>query len=290
MKAIIWASDKPHEQAIANAMIAGSRDWEKRDLSTFVDEAEGDIGAFIGLKSTKVLRAYRSAGKPCLVIDKGYSRMADGGEAGKTNYWRVAINATQPTNYLFRDPLPGDRWAILNRKYKHKLKARNERGSVVFYFASSQRYHYWHDLPEMNDYARSVIWQLRKRWDGEIMYCPKPQAFGRGKIEAIPGALLRNRRDRIKTLIGMGHAAVVHGSGAAVECILNGVPVICLGDAITKPISETSLDNVKNPYWPEPKEREQWAFNFAYSQWTPKEMASGACWRFQLSCLNRYNL
>lgn len=290
MRVIFWASDKVHEEILAASCARGSDDFEIRDLSEWQGRAEGDAGAFVGLKGGNILDTYKAAGKPCLVFDKGYSRMSDDSDIPKTNYWRVAINHTQPTSYIFNTPLPSDRWDVLNRKYKHKLKSRIEDGDRVLYFASSNRYHTWHNLPTMQDYARSVIGSIRKHWDGKIIYCPKPQSFTRDKIEPIPGAFLRNRRDRVKMLLAKAHCAVVHGSGAAVECILNGCPVIVLGDAITKPVSGTKIETIKNPWWPTNEEREQWAWNFAYAQWTPKEMASGAMWDFQKWCISKYDL
>ncbi len=70
--------------------------------------------------------------------------------------------------------------------------------------------------------------------------------------------------------------AVTWASTAAVEAILSGTPVYALHPmCIASPVSSGSLnDPVITP------NREQWAYNLAYRQWTLDEIASGDMWEF----------
>lgn len=289
MKIIFYASDKPHEQSVAHAFADGVPNVEVRPIPPEADlvNPDGDMAVVIGLKGGKTIQAYQEAGKLFMQLDKGYSRMSHPNYP-KTEFWRCAINASQPTSYLFNDPLPDDRWQVLAKNYRHKLRARNENGDRCLYFSSSERYHYWHGLPKMNDYARATIRSISKVFDGPIVYCPKIQEYGKGNVQNIPGTLIRGDRDRIHDLVKGAFVGVVHGSGACVELIMRGVPVVVLGDAITKPICSTRLKDVANPMWFSNALREQWAANFAYSQFTIEEMADGTFWSFQKQCLDRY--
>ncbi len=68
--------------------------------------------------------------------------------------------------------------------------------------------------------------------------------------------------------------AVTYSSNAAVETVIAGIPTIALSDiSIAYPV--TSHDVLAPVYI---GDREQWAYNLAYRQWTHDELADGTAW------------
>ena len=71
------------------------------------------------------------------------------------------------------------------------------------------------------------------------------------------------------------HAVVTYFSIAAIEAIVDGVPVFHTGESAAAPVALSDLSQIEAPLRPE---REAWAQSLAYGQYTTKEMESGLCW------------
>jgi hypothetical protein len=70
---------------------------------------------------------------------------------------------------------------------------------------------------------------------------------------------------------------VGHSSNAAIHAILSGIPAISLGEFPNGVCWD--LKDIESPHWPD---REQWAWNLAYQQYTLAELRKG----INLECLN----
>src|SRR3990167_3230049 len=68
---------------------------------------------------------------------------------------------------------------------------------------------------------------------------------------------------------------VTHSSNSAVDALINGVPVITLGESACETMSWEFKD-IEHPWWPE---RELWLQALAYSQFTLSEMRNGTAWK-----------
>lgn len=133
----------------------------------------------------------------------------------------------------------------------------------------------------------------------EILICPQSQAFmehvvGAGHdwvpqtitaIKAITDRPIRIRtwnRDKRDASVSFQsdladvHCLVTWSSAAAVNAILLGVPVVCLGQCAAEPMS-TPLANIDDPLRPEG--REQWASVLADNEWTMNELRDGTAWK-----------
>lgn len=71
-------------------------------------------------------------------------------------------------------------------------------------------------------------------------------------------------------------ALVTYTSNAAVEAVLEGVPVFCTARCAGLAMGTHNLSMIETPLTPD---REQWAWNLAANQWTLSEIALGHCWR-----------
>jgi len=57
-----------------------------------------------------------------------------------------------------------------------------------------------------------------------------------------------------------------------------GVPTIVLGEAVSAPLSSSSLGDIEAPRLAKFSQRLQWAADLAYCQWTIDEFRSGEAW------------
>src|SRR3990167_9325100 len=68
---------------------------------------------------------------------------------------------------------------------------------------------------------------------------------------------------------------VTHSSNTAVDALVNGVPVITLGESACELMS-WDFGDIECPHWPE---RELWLQALAYHQFTLTEMRNGTAWK-----------
>ena len=69
---------------------------------------------------------------------------------------------------------------------------------------------------------------------------------------------------------------VAKTSGATIESLLNGIPVITNDDLCSSyEVAEHDIKNIMNPRMPD---RKQWLYNLCYSQWNLEEIAEGLPW------------
>ncbi len=186
-------------------------------------------------------------------------------------YWRVAVDSHHPTATLMKTPRPDDRADTLGLTL---LPWRRKGGPVVL-AGSSQKYHDFYGLRHPTQWAGKVVKQIAAAMPGHpIVYRPKPSWR-----EAVPidGTIFSQGGDILEVLEG-AWALVTHGSNACFEAVLTGIPCVILGDAVAKPISSTTLEELPGPKLASYAERHQWLNNLAYCQWTLPEFASGVAW------------
>jgi hypothetical protein len=70
---------------------------------------------------------------------------------------------------------------------------------------------------------------------------------------------------------------VTYNSNAAVEALIEGVPVIATGKCAASRMGLNDINQVENPLMP--PDREQWAWNLAANQFTYTEIRNGIAWR-----------
>lgn len=71
------------------------------------------------------------------------------------------------------------------------------------------------------------------------------------------------------------YALITWSSAAAITAVLNGIPVVCLGQCAASRMGGT-LEGIDA--LPKYMNREHWAGTLADNQWTLEEMRSGECW------------
>lgn len=271
MKIVFYASDKEREQLLAQSFASGcpypviieSLDGEFHD--------DADIACMVGVKSNRLIKRCWGAGVRTLMFDKGYVR-----QGWPNGYWRLSLDAHHPTDTtLHKRRYPADRFESLGLTIKPWRRS----GLQILFAGSSAKYHEFNCLVDPTKYARRIIKQLRQQTDRPIIYRPKPSWRDAVRIR---GSFYSGPKDTLESVLGNAHCVITHGSNICFEALLEGIPVITLGNGVSRRIGSSYIDDVNNPIM---GKREQWFHNLAYHQWTIAEMRSGECWEIVESWL-----
>lgn len=277
MRVCFFASDKDRELQLAQDFLAGALAHghvpEVRSLAPDVSLTGFDIGCFVGVKSRALHRRFGDVGLPFIMFDKGYCRHKRRDGVKGWEFWRVAVNAHQPTARLGVIDMPSDRLDALELE----LNDWRSVGGHIVLAGSSAKYHDFYDLRNPTSYASGIVKTLRASTERRIVYRPKPSWR-----EALPIGRTGFSRppETIAHVLAGAHALITHGSNACFEAVLAGVPCFILGDAVARPISSTDIGAIEHPMLATRKQRMRWLRNIAYFQWTSGEFASGEAWDF----------
>lgn len=282
MRVRFLIADKGREHNLAEVLGSGVRNAGDR-YSIDIQGAgttiarDVDVVCMVGVKSRKSFQAYRSAGVDIVYFDKGYvrERIPDA-DARRWSYWRVAVNAHQPTAYLDRMNCSPKRFEELLSAGLAQIEPKwRESGEQIVYAGSSAKYHSFFGLPEPTKYAKMLVKRLRRLTQRQIVYRPKPSWH-----EAVPiaGTTYSQHPQRIAGALKGAHALVTHGSNACWEAVLSGIPCVILGDAPAKVMSTVNLEEIEDPFIASEEARRQWLANLAWCQWLDEELQDGSAW------------
>lgn len=275
MKIVFWTSDKPHERLLADAFARGVRvhgdEIVVRPLLPEVAVEDCDVACMVGVKSSELFHEHWRRKIHTVYLDKGYTRHAAPGPVKVWEYWRVAVDAHQPTEMLKRMKHGSDRWDKLGLSWKPWRKS----GKQIVIAGSSQKYHTFYNMRQPTAYWQKTIGVIRDFSAREIVYRPKPSWK-----EAVPieGTRYSQRPRDIEQELEGAHCLITHGSNACFEAVLAGVPCVILGDAVAKSISSNDLSEIESLKLASEEDRQQWFNNLAYCQWKMSEFASGETW------------
>ena len=238
-----------------------------------------DFVVIFGVTSKRIKFLAEETGINLVFIDKSHIRTCQFRDLDQNSFLRITINSWNPFKHYKRFEIRFER-SFITRSYGGKCSTDLvpfNSGSGVLFIGSSEKYHNYHNLPPPTEYARSVMKEIKKYTDKEIIY--RPKRAWRGKT-AIHGTRWEGKERLFHDLIGRvnPHCIVTHGSGACVDAMYLGYPSIILGDAATKPISSTKIEDVNNPYLASDLERGRLANSLGFFNWKIGEMRNGLMW------------
>ena len=114
------------------------------------------------------------------------------------------------------------------------------------------------------NWTQNTVAELRKHTDRPIRVRHKPRRKGTSG----PAAALISLKEDLENC----HAMVTSVSMAAIEAVINGVPVFTNEHSPCAPVGLQDVSKIEKPIRPS---REEWAYSWAYAQFTPKEIESG---------------
>jgi hypothetical protein len=272
-------NDNPRERILAEAVLTGCR--LVGDTAWMVSKAEAkadgyqkaDVYAMVGVKSAEIFHEIMRGGAHVLYFDKGYLRHIAPNGPRVWEYWRVCLDAQHPTEAELMVPFPLDRYLSWNKPAQPWRKT----GSHIVFAGSSEKYHNFHGLMHPTEYASRLVKTIRKSGlsTRDIVYRPKPSWRA---AEPVRGASFSDQSQSIADVLQDAWCLITHGSNAALDAIITGVPCIILGDGVAKVISSTELSEIENPRLASDEERMRWLSAVAWQQFTLAEMASGLMW------------
>lgn len=225
------------------------------------------VAVFYGMAGQlpRIFNDHRKEGRTAIYIDLGYWQRKI--KARFDGYHKVSVGARHPTAYFQQRSHCRSRIDALGvtakswRDGTHVLVAgMGDKGARAEGFAPEQ-------------WERDAIARLRENTDRPIIYRPKPSWK---EAKPIEGVGYSPRTETIEAALKDCHAVVTHHSNAAVDGLVDGVPVFCW-DGVAAPMALQSLKQIEQPHRPDG--RDEWLAAIAWTQFTLDEMAEGLPWR-----------
>lgn len=277
-----YITDKPRTRQWGECLARGAAVHGDRveliHQEGFTGPLEGfDGGGKLGLnKACKtIMDAHLKAGKRFLFFDKGYT--------GRNLYWRVSVDAWQPTAYFQRFMHPDDR--IKAAGVTTSIRPKRRDAQTIVFAGACQNYSNFCDLGNVNDYNAWVLRNLREHSDRKIIYRPNPSWYSKHGSEFraihsdVENVELSEPSVPFMEELRRCHLLVTHGSSASVTAFAHGIPVMILGGGVCKPVGlGVEWDQIEQPFWPKESVRQQFFADLAYCQWTVEEYRNGAAW------------
>lgn len=261
--------DSRRSRHLAHAMAAGAR---ALGIETFLtpdfSAPAGDVGVAYGWRYPGLFEAYRAAGGHFVYLDLGWwDRKPKADVLG--GFHKVAVDGREPGPY-FRGGFGPERFSA------HGLRAAPWRasGSHVLLAGMSAKSAKTRGYGPQ-EWEMAAIERISAVTSRPIIYRPKPSW---GDANPIPGTIFSPPGQPVEAVLRDCWAVVTLHSNVAVDALLAGVPVN-VWEGVAADFS-TPLAEIEAPRMPDG--RDQLLADIAWCQWTPAEMASGACWRHLL--------
>lgn len=288
MNVTFYRSDKPREVDLAAAFKTGIELHGDRcnviSSSQYIRPLdETDIAVIIGVKgiSRRCIDEHQALGKKILYLDKGFVRLR--GRSGGTLHVKISYNNFQPLAYFMKKSMPADRWELLKKEALIQgydiAPQRRRPGIEIMLSGPSEKYSAFHNLfGGSTEYCKSVVQDIRLKTDRPIVYWPK-QSWK----DAVPidKTIFGRPPLKIEYYLKSAHVFITHGSNSSVKALLEGVPVLTLGPAITAPVAGhvISVSAFEEPFYPDDDLLNEWLHAMSYCQWTAEEIQLGLAWK-----------
>lgn len=258
--------------AIAKGMAVHGDHLEELAMPAAKCVLDTDFVAFIGLKRRDWFKYCKQTGQRLMYFDKGYYHR-EFEQRKDFLFWRISVDEQQPTEYIATATHSPDRWLKLGREMEPWRKP-TPRGHIII-ANQSEKYHQFYDLIHPTQWVMDIVEDLRRYTDRPIWYRPKPSWRNKKKIKGLTYCDMQP----LSQLFPGCHALITHGSYICIDALLNGVPTIPLGNAVSRSICSTALSEIESPRLATDAERLQVMANLAWCQYTTKEWASGFAWQ-----------
>ena len=178
--------------------------------------------------------------RPWVYVDHGYFHRSNHFKGDYSGHYRMTLNDFQQRRIVDR---PADRWERLGIELAPWRKGRN-----ILVCPPSDLILNLYGIPKWTEITVS---RLKQQTDRPIIVNQKGDPF----------------RERLKD----AHCVVTVSSIAAVEAVVEGVPVFVSEISAAAPVGRTDLD-IEHPVRPE---RDPWVRSLAYGQFTKEEFGEG---------------
>jgi len=209
---------------------------------------------------------YRKTNRPVVVLEVG------GIQRGTT--WKVNLNGVnRAADYK---PMGND--STRAKQLRLSLKPWRTKGEYILICGQHNKSLQWRNMPSIGNWFLNTYDTIRQYTDQPIVFRPHPRC----KLEHIERGLknvyrqdpcpIKNTYDDFDLGFDNIWATVSWSSNPGIHSIIEGVPAFVGPDSLAYKVAEHDLANIKNPRMPD---RIQWLNDYAWSEFTIKEIAQG---------------
>ena len=214
-----------------------------------------------GIMKHKIIKQCWANNRPFRYMDSGYlgNRPSHRNPHGWKHWHRIVPNNLQHDQVI---PRPSDRWnrlglEVANRRY----------GSAILIVAPDEKPCKFYDI-ELDTWLAETVATIKQHTDRPIVIRER----NRSRTD--------RKTNRVERALDDVHAVVTFNSIAGTEAILAGVPVFALAPSnAARPVSNTNLTKIDNPWFPSRDELLAWAHHLAYGQFHIDEFKNGSAER-----------
>ena len=214
-----------------------------------------------GIMKHKIIKQCWQDKRPFRYMDSGYlgNRPGYQNPHGWKVWHRIVPNNLQHDQVILR---PSDRWNRLGLEV-----ANRRRGNTILIVAPDEKPCKFYDI-ELDAWLKQTIDTIKQHTDRPIVVRERNKSRTDRKTNRVENAL-----DDV-------HAVVTFNSIAGTEAILAGVPVFAMAPSnAARPVSNTDLNCIDNPWFPDRDQVLAWAYHLAYAQFHIDEFRNGTAER-----------
>ena len=273
MKFSLWTqygalNSKPVFDAFAHSIVAAGHDvvWNSNVSDVDVIWSVLWHGRMAGNKA--IWTAARNAKKPVVVLEVG------GIKRGTT--WKVGLNG------INRDAYFGDGGNNRTRADSLGLSLTpwTNKGEYILLCGQHEKSEQWRNMPRMSNWVIDTITEIRKHSKRPILFrphprCPLPHIEHEFKnvIRQDP-TKITGTYDDFDMRFDNIHATVSYSSNPGIHSILQGVPAF-VGPASLAYDAANDIDFLHDIETPLKPDRQQWLNDYAWTEFTIKEITNG---------------
>ena len=220
-------------------------------------------------KNKAVWEHFTKQGKPVIVLEVG--------ALIRNSTWKVAIGGINSEAYFGNETSnTSDRLTQLGINILPWTSTTPTKSIVIC--GQHQASHQWRNMPPMSDWILNTIQEIRQYTDRNIIVRAHPR-YPLNFNNAVSNVTISTPKrvspihdvyDFDKEILN-AHCVVNWSSNPAIEAVLNGVPVFTGPSSLAYPVANHSFETIETPSIPD---RQQWANDLAYTEWTVEEIAN----------------
>lgn len=273
MRILAYTPDAPTEShKIVSAFVAGLARYGHHVQFRAINHYDGpepcDLAITVGWTpvAAQIHKDLLSQGKPTLSISDGFIRKGNGPGA----YYAITRNGFG----AYSDKVTGckqDRWDALGIELAEWRKSSKD-GHILIAHQHTKT----HQGGDRQDWFTRVVSFLQQKTERKIIVRGHP----RDPKFTLPVGCVASCNGRIDDDLKNAHALITYDSNAVVEALIAGVPCFTFGKTMGDPLCLHDLNQLESPLLATQEQRQQWANDLAYTQWTVDEMREGLPWLF----------
>ncbi len=210
----------------------------------------------------KIFRQQRQNNLDVIVLETGYINRGD----GENHHYAAGFNGMNGRADFRNKNMGPERWEALGAQLKPY-----SRGEKVILCGQVP----WDASVDHHDHKQwltETAQKLRVITNRPLIFRPHPLA-----VSAIPK--MTGMETSTKTLaedMKDAHCVITFNSNSGVEALIEGKAVFAFDEgSMVYDLANKNLANIEDPEYPN---RQQWARNLAFCQWTLEEMRQGKAW------------